>query len=161
MKRLSIPVTLAWLFCAACNFSQGVKKDLNTGLTSTYKGFHVDDSYLADEAGNKISSNKIDMGKTIYIVANGVTHFKEKNGRVYPGCTVILTDAAGKELLNLPDAFADMKDGFKPEEATRLSARLSTGDPMQKGAVYNLKATFFDKENKENKIVSEVKLEMK
>ena len=161
MKRLSIPVALALLFCVACNFSQGVKKDLNTGLTTHYKGFRIDDSFLADESGNKISSNKVDMGTTLFIIATGVTNYKEKNERVYPGCKIVLTDASGKELLNLPAAFADMKDGFKPEEATRLSARLSTGDPMQKGASYNLKATFFDKENKESLIVSEVKLEMK
>ncbi|WP_127124602.1 hypothetical protein [Pseudoflavitalea rhizosphaerae] len=161
MKQLSIPVILALLFSASCNFSQGVKKDLNTGLTTHYKGFRIDDSYLEDESGNKISSNKVDMGTTLFIIANGVTNYKEKNGRVYPGCKIVLTDASGKELLNLPDAFADMKDGFNPEEATKLSARLSTGDPMQKGSNYNLKATFFDKENKENLIVSEVKLEMK
>ena len=161
MKRLSIPVVLTLLFGMSCNFSQGVKKDLNTGLTTNYKGFRIDDCFLADEAGNKLSSNKVDMGTTLFIVATGVSNYKEKNGRVYPGCKVVLTDASGKELLNLPDAFADMKDGFKPEEATRLSARLSTGDPMQKGGNYNLKAVFFDKENKESLIVSEVKLEMK
>lgn len=161
MNRLSIPVIAALLFCMACNFSAGVKKDLNTGLTTNYKGLHVEDSYLVDEAGNKLSSNKIDLGTTMFIVAEGVTNYKQKNGRVYPGCKILLTDAAGKEIINMPDAFASATDGFKPEEATRLSARLSTGAPMVKGASYNLKATFFDKENKEGVIVSEVKLEMK
>ncbi|MBO9632500.1 MAG: hypothetical protein J7578_05235 [Chitinophagaceae bacterium] len=138
-----------------------MKKDLNTGLTTNYKGLHVEDSYMEDESGNKLSSNKVDLGTTVYVVASGVSNYKQKNGRVYPGCKILLTDTAGKEIINLPDAFANMTDGFKPEEATKLSARLSTGDPMTKGAVYNLKATFFDKENKEGLIVSEVKLEMK
>lgn len=161
MNRLSMLVPLALFFCVACNFSQGVKKDLNTGLTTHYKGFRIDDSFLANEAGNKLSSNKVEMGTTLYIIATGVSNYKAKDGRVYPGCKIVLTDAAGKELLNLPDAFADMKEGFKPEEASRLSARLSTGNPMQKDSTYNLKATFFDKENKDNLIVSEVKLDMK
>jgi hypothetical protein len=161
MNRLSITVLALLLACMACNFSTGVKKDLNTGLSTSYKGFHVNDSYLVDEAGNKLGSNKVDLGTTVYIVAEGVSNYKEKNGRVYPGCKVVLTDAAGKEILNLPDAFATMKEGFKPEEASRLSARLSTGSPMEKGSAYLLKATFFDKENKDNFIVSEVKLVMK
>lgn len=161
MNRLCIAVTFALVFLSSCNFSSGVKKDMNTGLTTAYKGFRIDDSYLVDEADNKINSNKIELGKTIYIVASGVSNYKVKDGKVYPGCQVILTDASGKELLNLADAFADMKDGFKPAEASRLSARLSTGAPMEKGNTYNLKARFFDKENQASQIVSEVKLEMK
>ena len=160
MNRLSI-IALLLVFCCACNFSKGVKKDLNTGLTTTYNGFHVEDTWMEDGTGIKLTSNKIALGATLVVVASGVSHYTEKAGLVYPGCTIILTDTAGKEILHIPDAFSGRTEGLKPAEATRLSASLNTGNPMTVGAMYHLKTRFFDKQNKSNLIVSEVKLEMK
>lgn len=160
MKRTSFILPVLLLFIA-CNFSKGVKKDLNTGLTSSYNGFHVEDTYLEDGTGIRLNSNKVALGATLLVVANGVTNFKEKEGRVYPGCKIVLTDTSGKEILNIPDAFASNTEGFKPTEATRLTATLNTGSPMEVGALYNLQATFFDKQNKDNRIVSVVQLDIK
>jgi hypothetical protein len=160
MNRFSI-IALLLVFCCACNFSKGVKKDLNTGLTTSYNGFHMEDTWLEDGTGSKLTSNKVALGATLVVVASGVSHYTEKEGLVYPGCTIILTDTAGKEILNIPDAFSGRTEGLKPAEATRLTASLNTGDPMTAGAAYNLKTTFFDKQNKANLIVSEIKIEMK
>lgn len=160
MNRSSIIVMLL-VFCCACNFSKGVKKDLSTGLTTSYNGFHIEDTWLEDGAGNKLSSNKVPLGSTLVVVASGVSHYTEKEGLVYPGCTIILTDTSGKEILHIPDAFSGRTEGLKPAEATRLSASLNTGNPMTIGATYNLKTTFFDKQNKANLIKSELKIEMK
>ncbi|MGN6418704.1 MAG: hypothetical protein ACTHMC_14515 [Pseudobacter sp.] len=160
MNRLSI-IAMLFVFCCSCNFSKGVKKDLSTGLTTQYNGFRVEDAWLEDGNGNKLSSNKIPMGTTLLVVASGVSNFTEKNGRVYPGCQILLTDTAGTEMLNIADAFAGNTEGFKPEEATRLTATLNTGKPMETGATYILKTAFFDKQNKENKIHAELKIEMR
>ena len=94
-------------------------------------------------------------------MASGVNNFTEKEGKVFPGCTIVLTDTAGKELLNLPDAFADMVAGTTKDQATTLRAQLNTGDPMVAGATYHLKARFFDKNNAASEIVANADITMK
>lgn len=159
LMLLSIP---AFLYACSGSFSKGVKKDLNTGLTTSYNGFGLDDIYLAGgEADTRMDNNAIGLGEKISVLAAGVRYFTEKDGKVYPGCSIILTDKSGKEILNLPDAFADMAEGTEKDKASTLKAQLNTGDPMLVGETYHLKTRFFDKNNKDHEIVSEVDLVMK
>ncbi|WP_462221385.1 hypothetical protein [Ferruginibacter sp.] len=140
-------------------FSKGVKKDLSTGLTSSYNGFAVDDIYLAVD-DNKLSTNKIALGKKVELIADGVDYYQLKDGKVNPGCRIILTDKAGKEILNLPDAFAEQA-ALDKSKAASLKATLTTGSPMLAGETYHLNVQFFDKNKKESEIVSDVDLVMK
>jgi len=149
------------LVITSCQFSKGVKKDLNTGLSASYNGFSLDDIYLADENGNRLGDNKITLGSKILVLATGVDHFSEKEGKVFPGCRIMLTDKNKKEILNLPDAFADMTNGTTAAEAKTLQASLNTGKPMVTGETYHLSVRFYDKNKKENEIVSNVDLVMK
>lgn len=152
-------------FCSinffSCNYSKGIKKDLATGLTGSYNGFSIDDLYLTDANGNRLASNKISLGTPLAVLVTGVENFEEKNGKVFPGCTISLTDKAGKEILNLPDAFADMKEGTTAAEAKQLQAKLNTGDPMLIGETYHLYVRFYDKNKTESEIVLNTDLLMK
>jgi hypothetical protein len=152
----------AGIICCICScsgsFSKGVKKDLSTGLTTSYNGFAVEDIYLAVD-DNKLSSNKITLGKKIELIADGVDYYQVKDGKVNPGCRIILTDKAGKEILNLPDAFAEQA-ALNKTKAASLKATLTTGSPMLSGETYHLNVRFFDKNKKENEIVSDVDLVM-
>lgn len=151
-------IALALYSCSG-GFSKGIKKDLSTGLSTSYNGFSLDDIYLTVD-GNKINSNNVMLGKEIVVVANGVENYEGKDGKVFPGCTILLTDKAGKQILNIPDAFAELKDGFESERAAVLNATINTGNPMIVGETYHLKTRFYDKLNKENEILSEVDLVM-
>ncbi|MGZ5219855.1 MAG: hypothetical protein ACXWV2_06770 [Chitinophagaceae bacterium] len=148
-------------FLASCQFSKGVKKDLNTGLTASYNGFTIDDIFLTDADGNRLKNNKIKLGTQLLVMATGVDHYAEKGGNVFPGCTIILTDKNKKELLNLRDAFEDMKDGTPAAQAKTLQAQLYTGDPMIIGETYHLNVRFFDKNKKENEIIANVDIVMR
>jgi hypothetical protein len=159
MKKNQALIALLVFTLFSCSFSKGVKKDLSTGLSTSWNGFAVDDVYLTVD-GNRLSNNKIILGKEILVVANGVENYKEKDGRVYPGCSILLTDKAGKEILNLADAFADMKDGVAADKANALTATLNTGNPMIVGETYHLKTRFFDKLKAESEILSNVDLVM-
>lgn len=162
MRKLSISlISACCVLSLSCQFSKGVKKDLSTGLSTAYNGFTLDDCYLNDEKGNRLNNNQILLGSKIDVVATGVDYFVEKDGRVFPGCRILLTDKAGKEILNLPDAFAEMKEGTTAAEAKTLQASLSTGDPMVIGQTYHLNVRFYDKNKKENEIVTNVDLLMK
>jgi predicted small secreted protein len=159
MKKNQALIVLLTITLFSCNFSKGVKKDLSNGLSTSWNGFAVEDVYLTVD-GKRLSNNKISLGKEVLIVANGVENFKEKDGKVYPGCSILLTDKAGKEILNLADAFADMKDGVAADKANALTATLNTGNPMIVGETYHLKTRFFDKMKAENEIVSTIDIVM-
>ena len=158
MIKFSFLLLFLSLVICSCQFSKGVKKDLNTGLSASYNGFAIDDIYLADENGNRLTNNKISLGSKILVVATGVDYFSEKGSKVFPGCRIILIDKNKKELLNLPDAFADMANGTTAAEAKTLQASLNTGEPMLIGETYHLSVRFYDKNKKENEIVSNVDL---
>lgn len=161
MKQISIFITLATIILASCSggFSKGVKKDIGTGLIATYNGFSVDDVYIVID-GKKALNNKVPLGKKLFIEAAGVDFYEVVDGKVFPGCSIILTDKAGKELLNLPDAFTDLNEGVNAKDATMLDASLNTGEPMEVGQTYTLKVRFYDKKKKENEIVTQVELVM-
>lgn len=162
MKNLRLVFYLIPIVISSCNFSKGVKKDLSTGLTTSYNGFSVEDVYLAEgEEANKVLTNSLTLGSKILIVVTGVGNYTVKDGKVFPGCTIILKDSAGKEILNLPDAFADQKEGQPAKEASTLKATLTTGDPMVVGQTYHFSAVFFDKLNKESTITTSVDVVMK
>ena len=162
MKQKSIWLVATCLTLHSCSggFSKGVKKDLTTGLNSSYNGFAVEDIYLSVD-GNKLNTNTIALGKQVELIADGVDYYAVKDGKVYPGCRIILTDKAGKEILNLPDAFAEQTNGLEKDKAASLRATLNTGSPMQVGETYHLSVRFFDKNKKESEIVSNVDLMMK
>lgn len=161
MKKLTITLfSVCCLLSFSCQFSKGVKKDLKTGLFTTYNGFDLDDIYLIDEKGNRLNNNQIVLGSKMEVVASGVENYTEKDGKVFPGCTILLTDKAGKEILNLPNAFAEL-EGTTADEANLLKASLTTGDPMVVGETYHLYVRFFDSNKKESEIVAKVDLVMK
>ncbi len=149
------------LISCSGGFSKGIKKDVLTGLTTSYNGFALEDIYLMDRNGTKLNSNAVSLGSVLIVEAAGVTNFTEKDGKVFPGCQIILTDKDHKEVLNLPDAFADLNDGTPLKEANVLQATLTTGDPMVVEETYHLSVRFFDKLNKENVIKSTVDIKMK
>ena len=162
MKRIFFFIfSMALITLSAWNFSKGIKKDLTTGLSASYNGFGIEDIYLTDAGGNRLNDNKIVMGSKIAIVATGVDYFASKDGKVYPGCRILLTDKNKKEVLNLPDAFSDMVNGTPEAEAKTLQASLNTGNPMVEGEAYHLSVRFFDKTKKDREILADVDILMK
>jgi predicted small secreted protein len=160
MKQVSIFLAVLFLI-TSCNFSKGVKKDLSTGLSTSYNGFAVEDVYLMDSAENRLNSNSISLGNVVLIRATGVENFQEKDGKAFPGCSILLTDKDGKEVLNIKDAYAELKDGVPVTDAKTLTASVTTGNPMVAGETYHLTTTFFDKQKTDNTITTNVDLKIK
>lgn len=162
MKSLLLILSIFLLMACGdgftAGFSKGIKADAKTGLTASYNGFALDDIYLADEKDNRLPDNKIGLGSKLAIVATGVNNFVEKNGKVFPGCTILLTGKDGQIILNIEDAFSDMTEGTVAKEAKVLKASLNTGAPMTVGETYHLQVLFYDKNKKENEIISNVDL---
>jgi hypothetical protein len=159
--KINYFIVVACIALAACSggFSKGVKKDLRTGLSTSYNGLGLEDIYLVID-GAKASGNKIPLGKKLIVEATGVDLYKEEQGKVFPGCTIVLTDKSGKELLNIADAFEELNRGTNAAEAKVLDATLNTCEPMEVGQTYILKVRFYDKKNKTSEIVAQAELVM-
>jgi hypothetical protein len=159
--KIKLFIVTACLALSACSggFSKGVRKDLATGLSASYNGLTLSDIYLVMDSA-RAKSNKIPLGKKLVVEAQGVDFFAVEQGKVFPGCSIVLLDKAGKELLNIADAFEHLNGGTNASEATVLDATLNTGEPMEVGKTYILKVRFFDKKKKENEILSQIELVM-
>lgn len=157
--KLFIIATCIALFACSGGFSKGVRKDLATGMNTSYNGLTLNDIYLVMDSA-KVKSNKIPLGKKLIVEAQGVDFFTVEGGKVFPGCSIVLTDKSGKELLSIADAFEELNSGTDASQASVLDATLNTGDPMEVGQTYILKVRFYDKKNKENEISSQIELVM-
>lgn len=139
------------------NFSKGTKKDLVTGLSTSWSGLSVDDAYLMDTIKKeKISDNKVTMQQKIAITLTGVGNFKEIDGKVKPGMDILVTDEQGNAVIEAKDLF---KESYTKEQTQTLEATLTIGDPMQSGKKYQMKARIYDK-NGEGTIDSGIDLEV-
>lgn len=147
------------IFLSACNFSVGTNKDLKTGLSISYNGFTVKEVYMTDQAGNRLSSNKIPLGSTMHVIANNVGGYTLKDGKAYPGCAITVTDKTGKIMGTLPDVLEEVsKNGLEPANATLLSTDIRLSPPFVVGQTYHLNVRFFDKQNAKSKITADVDL---
>jgi hypothetical protein len=95
------------------------------------------------------------------VLAKGVENFTIEDGKVFPGCHILVTDKNNKELLNLPDAFANLDKGMAAEDAKNMKGIIYTGEPMAVGESYHLKVRFFDKKNTATEILANVDITMK
>lgn len=162
MKKsiISFSLFISAFFFTGCEFSAGVKKDFNTGLSSSYKGLGAGNIFLAKADDSPLENNEVVLGSKVKIVADEVTNFKEINGKVYPGCSILLIGPANDSVLYVPDAYQDLAEGKLANEASYLTASLNSGDPMQANAIYLLKVRFYDKQDTTHFIKAECPLKI-
>ena len=117
-----------------------------------------DEIYLYSYNTEKvITDNKIPFNNTVYIVYEGLSGFKDIDGRINFGLSLVATDNNGKIILNYPDLYEN-KDATI-EEFNKLIAPYFefTGDKANNPI--SCTATLWDK-NSDSKIVSEIILDV-
>lgn len=156
--NLAVLIAAIFLFVfVGCNGSVGrsvgIKKDLSTGLTSTYKNMEPEKVFLVmnDEV---LNHTDIPLGEKFFVINENVEGLKEKEGKVSVGCSLKITDSKGKILLDEKDLFQG-EDVFKTEDARMLRCTVTTGSPMEWEEKYEVLVRFWDKYgdgNIENKV---------
>ncbi|RYD74816.1 MAG: hypothetical protein EOP53_17580 [Sphingobacteriales bacterium] len=135
------------IFLSACNGSvggsAGIKKDLNTGLSSSYKNMEPQKVYLLMN-GETLNHVDIPIGEKFYVINDNVKGLTEKDGKVSVGCSLKITDKKGKVLLDEADLFKG-EDIFHRDSATVLRCAVTTGNPMQWDEKYDVDVRFWDK----------------
>ncbi|MDN3581537.1 hypothetical protein [Mucilaginibacter flavus] len=156
-KQYIITLILTCILFAGCNFSSGFKTDFATGLSYKYKGFNLQNVLLIDAANNRMSSNKVPLNTKMAIVALGISNYGQKDGKVYPGMMLVVTDKTGKAVLNAPDLF-EGAPGYPPANASELRGDITVANPIISGQTYHLKVHIWDKVTAGNEINAEADL---
>lgn len=154
MRKIVTLILLAGIL-VSCNFSKGVKTELSTGLTYSYNGFRVNDVKIFDNYSQPVKGKSYPKGTVLNIKLYGIENYVEEDGKIYPGCSVKLTDTNGKEVLESDDIFKDYittKDKFAVPVIT-----LTLFDPVVAGEKYIVNIHFYDKKKPEN--IIDIKLE--
>lgn len=156
LKSVTIGLILIVIILSACNgrmVNAGIKKDFNTGMSSTYNGMEPEKVMLVMN-NEVLGHTDIPLGESFLIVNDGIKGMQSKNGKVKVGCSLSITDKKGQVLLNEKDLFAG-HDEFEEKDAKMLKCTVSTGEPMQWEENYDVAVTFWDK-NGNGKIENKV-----
>jgi predicted small secreted protein len=148
---------LSCVIFAACNFSIGVKKDLRTSLSYSYNGFIVHDVLLIDPVSKRMTDNKVQLNTRIAIIAIGINNYGLKDGKVFPGMMLLVTDKKGTPVLKADDLFAG-DQGYPAANATELRGDITIARPMVAGETYHVKMHVWDKVKADNEINIEADL---
>jgi predicted small secreted protein len=156
---LAIPliVLLNCLIFSRCNYSKGIKKDLRTGLSFSYNGFIVQNVLLIDPANKRMTDNKVNLNTRIAIAAVGLNNYGLKDGKVFPGMMLLVTDKKGTPILKADDLFAG-DQGHPPAEASELRGDITLARPMVAGESYHVKVHVWDKVKADNELNIEADL---
>jgi len=156
-KQNIVTLLLSCLIFAGCNFSKGTKTDLRTGLSFNYNGFIVQDVLLIDPANKRMTDNKVQLNSRIAIVALGLNNYGLKDGKVFPGMMLLVTDKKGTSVLKADDLFAG-DQGYPPAAASELRGDITIARPIVAGETYHVKARIWDKVKPDNEINIETDL---
>ncbi len=123
----------------------GVSKDLTSGLTYTYKGLGVEEVYLLkDEV--EFDDAAFPFGSKVYMQFSEVSGFKARDGKVFPGMSIKITDKEGSVILDAADLLAEFEEaGIDQEMAGELHGNITVGEPMEMGEEYTWTVKIWDK----------------
>ena len=138
---------LTLLLITSCDHKvAGVKKDLTTGLVTTYKDIEPAKAMLVMN-NEVLNHTDIPIGEKFMVINDGVDGLVVKNEKVKVGCYLKITDSAGTMLLEEKDLFAG-NDEFVPKDARMLKCTVTTGEPMKWEENYKVSVSFWDKQGK-------------
>lgn len=148
VKTVSIAFVAIIILLNSCNVAAtaGIKKDFNTGLSSSYTGMEPEKAFLVmnDEV---LNHTDIPLGESFLLINDNVQGMQVKDGKVSIGCSLKITDKAGKVILDEKDLFAG-HDQFAEKDAKMLKCTVNTGEPMQWEEKYDVAVVFWDKNDK-------------
>ncbi|MET0464809.1 MAG: hypothetical protein ABW007_16725 [Chitinophagaceae bacterium] len=129
----------------ACKFPmrKGFSIDGTTGLRVKYDGISTDNSKLVMN-GEVLNHTDIPLGENFTLINNGIGGLTVKDKQVSVGCSLTITDTAGKAIFSDPDLFA-AHGLFNKDSVQYLQCKVNTGSPMASDEQYVVNVTFWDK----------------
>jgi hypothetical protein len=131
------------------------KKDLTTGLSTSYNWFLLESISLVGDSDQSILTEEVPIDSKFAIVFEGIANHQLKDEKAFLGLSLLVTDAKGMSISKEADLFASSTDGYSSEDASVLRATFTVGSPMEAGQTYHCKVLVFDKNKAEFEIVSD------
>jgi hypothetical protein len=160
LKTVAAALVVLVLILVSCNgpiVTAGIKKDFNTGMSSSYTGMEPEKVFLVMN-NEVLNHTDIPIGESFLLVNDGIKGLQSKNGKVRVGCSLSITDEQGEILMDEKDLF-EGHDEFEEKDAKLLKCTVNTGEPMKWEKKYNTAVTFWDK-NGSGKIENHVTVRM-
>ncbi|MCG2613110.1 hypothetical protein LZZ85_02425 [Terrimonas sp. NA20] len=129
--------------CQTGGFRKGFSIDGTTGLSVKYDGISTKESRLVMN-GETLNHTDIPLGENFTLINDGIDGLTIKDRQVSVGCSLVITDTAGRAIFSEPDLFAD-HGLFNKDSVQYLQCRVNTGAPMLPDEHYGVKVTFWDK----------------
>lgn len=123
--------------------AHGWKKNPLTGLVTWYDGIKPERSFLImnDQIWHY---NAVPLGESLELINTGVKGLVNKEGKSSIGCSLTISDNNGTVILKEEDLYKE-KENFTQEEIGSLRCKISTGSPMTREELYQIKVVFWDK----------------
>ena len=134
--------------------------DNDTELQTSFQGLSVENTYIADGDNKKIAVSEIALNTRFSIVYEGVKNFTMKDGKVFPGISIQVTDNDGNTVINEADQLASHVEGLDEKDASTLRATVAASDPIKPGK-YIVSVIVTDKNNGNASINSTWSFEVK
>jgi len=143
-KLAAIAILSGIIILNSCGMPNvGVKKDMSSGLTTTYTGITMESAALIMN-DQEIHHNNIPLGQSFLVVNENVKGLVEKDGKVSIGCLLLISDENGNKVLNEADLFKG-NDLYNKNDVKLLRCTVNTGQPMEKEKKYDVVVRFWDK----------------
>lgn len=156
LAGIAISLTIVLVACRDTQL-RGEFRQAETGLHTRFDGLRPGKAFLVMNA-EQLAHTDIPIGEEFQLINEPVEGLEVRNGMVSVGCSLKITDQAGKILLNEADLFKG-RDLLKKEEARMLRCTISTGAPMEWEELYTAEVRFWDKFGK-GSIVNTVTVRM-
>ncbi len=137
----TIKILFIALVFSACNFNQSINKDLITGATSRGDGLGCDDVSIQIN-GKTEKRNTFTYGEKVDFVFDGISGFKEENGKVYPEISMVVVKKENQIVLSEPNLL-NLTEGTNLSPL-QLRANLITSFPYQNNEEYEVQLTIWD-----------------
>lgn len=132
----------------------------DTELQSGIQGLQVGEIYIVDGDDKRISGSEVALNSKFSIVYEGLKNFTLKDGKVFPGLSIMVIDGNQNMVINEADLYASNSDGLTEEDASVLRAPVTVAEPMKPGQ-YICTIQVVDKNNTNAYIMSTWSFEVK
>ncbi len=132
-------------FVALCLATSLAAQTIPIKVTS--QGLKADTTFLA--IGNTLlATQDVMIGSEVDFYMEGIKGFTQKDGKGFPGCTMIILDKNLKALKTFDDLFAEYEEGVPIEDVRMMKVYLSVGAPIKPNDSYVWRIKVWDKQGK-------------
>ncbi|AFH50827.1 Hypothetical protein IALB_3124 [Ignavibacterium album JCM 16511] len=157
MKKLFFAFLII-LLTFGCDTKKSVHKDLITGLSTEGDGLSCEEVTILS-GGKTIQRKSFIFGEEITFNFSNIEGFKEEDGKIFPGMSIVISDKNNDTIIKSDDAYQKYSEGISLMPVI-LKSDLTLARPIHSGNSYSLFINIWDKKD-DGKFSAEMNFEVK